>query len=71
MEKGVPEREGSRGERTWRGNGGAARSDFGVVFLGGFGVERGQQVGGGFERRLETVFAASYTKAVLTYGLTG
>ena len=28
-------------------------------------------VAGGFERRLETVFAASYTKAVLTYGLTG
>ena len=28
-------------------------------------------VAGGFERRLETVFAVSYTKAVLTYGLTG
>jgi len=28
-------------------------------------------VAGGFERRLETVFAASYTRAVLTYGLTG
>jgi len=28
-------------------------------------------VAGGFERRLETVFAVSYTRAVLTYGLTG